>query len=153
MTSNAGTGPPYAAAPAATTQNYTPALVVLTSLFFMWGLITSLNDILIPHLKAIFTLSYVQAMLIQFCFFGAYFVMSLPSGFLVEQLGYRRGIIVGLCDRRHRLLGFYPAAATQSYPLFLAALFVLASRHHAAAGRRKPLRRDPRPARNAPRAD
>ena len=67
-----------------------PALVVLTSLFFMWGLITSLNDILIPHLKAIFTLSYVQAMLIQFCFFGAYFVMSFPSGFLVEKLGYRK---------------------------------------------------------------
>src|SRR5918993_2518705 len=97
MNSTSGTGP-QAAAPAEphSGPSYMPALVVLTSLFFMWGLITSLNDILIPHLKAIFTLSYVQASLIQFCFFGAYFVMSLPSGYLVEKLGYRRGIIIGL---------------------------------------------------------
>jgi FHS family L-fucose permease-like MFS transporter len=107
--------------------SYMPALVVLTSLFFMWGFITSLNDILIPHLKAIFTLSYVQAMLIQFSFFGAYFVMSVPSGYLVEKLGYRRGIIIGLSTAGIACLGFYPAASMQSYPLFLAALFVLAS--------------------------
>ncbi|MDY6946684.1 MAG: sugar MFS transporter [Pseudomonadota bacterium] len=107
--------------------SYLPALVVLTSLFFMWGFITSLNDILIPHLKAIFTLSYVQAMLIQFSFFGAYFVMSIPSGYLVEKLGYRRGIIIGLSTAGVACLGFYPAASMQSYPLFLAALFVLAS--------------------------
>lgn len=107
--------------------SYMPALVVLTSLFFMWGFITSLNDILIPHLKAIFTLSYVQAMLIQFSFFGAYFVMSVPSGYLVEKLGYRRGIIIGLSTAGIGCLGFYPAASMQSYPLFLAALFVLAS--------------------------
>jgi FHS family L-fucose permease-like MFS transporter len=107
--------------------SYMPALLVLTSLFFMWGFITSLNDILIPHLKAIFTLSYVQAMLIQFSFFGAYFVMSVPSGYLVEKLGYRRGIIIGLSTAGIACLGFYPAASLQSYPLFLAALFVLAS--------------------------
>ncbi|MBM0107270.1 sugar MFS transporter [Steroidobacter sp. S1-65] len=107
--------------------SYMPALVVLTSLFFMWGFITSLNDILIPHLKAIFTLSYVQAMLIQFSFFGAYFVMSVPSGYLVEKLGYRSGIIIGLATAGVGCLGFYPAASMQSYPLFLAALFVLAS--------------------------
>lgn len=107
--------------------SYLPALLVLTSLFFMWGFITSLNDILIPHLKAIFTLSYVQAMLIQFSFFGAYFVMSVPSGYLVEKLGYRRGIIIGLSTAGVACLGFYPAASMQSYPLFLAALFVLAS--------------------------
>jgi FHS family L-fucose permease-like MFS transporter len=107
--------------------NYTPALVVLTSLFFMWGLITSLNDILIPHLKALFSLSYVQAMLVQFCFFGAYFVMSIPSGYLVEKAGYRRGIIIGLATAGVGCLGFYPAASSQSYPLFLASLFVLAS--------------------------
>jgi FHS family L-fucose permease-like MFS transporter len=107
-------------------QKYTPALVVLTSLFFMWGLITSLNDILVPHLKAIFTLSYVQAMLIQFCFFGAYFVTSLPYGYLVERVGYRAGIIIGLVTAGIGCIGFYPAAALPSYPLFLAALFVLA---------------------------
>lgn len=107
--------------------SHLPALAVLTSLFFMWGFITSLNDILIPHLKAIFTLSYVQAMLIQFSFFGAYFVMSVPAGYLVEKLGYRRGIIIGLSTAGVACVAFYPAAALQLYPLFLGALFVLAS--------------------------
>jgi MFS transporter, FHS family, L-fucose permease len=107
--------------------SYTPALVVLTTLFFVWGLLTSLNDILVPHLKAIFTLSYLQAMLIQFCFFGAYFLTSLPAGLVVEKIGYRRSIVAGLCAAALGCLGFYPAAAVQSYPLFLAALFVLAA--------------------------
>jgi FHS family L-fucose permease-like MFS transporter len=106
---------------------FTPALVVLTSLFFVWGLLTSLNDILVPHLKAIFTLSYLQAMLIQFCFFGAYFIVSLPAGYLVEKVGYRLSIVLGLCAAGLGCLGFYPAASARSYPLFLAALFVLAS--------------------------
>ena len=99
-------------------NKYTPALIVLTSLFFMWGLITSLNDILIPHLKALFDLSYVQAMLIQFCFFGAYFVMSFPSGYLVERVGYRKGIIIGLLVAGLGCVGFYPAAAAHSYGFF-----------------------------------
>jgi FHS family L-fucose permease-like MFS transporter len=107
--------------------NYRPALVVLTSLFFMWGLITSLNDILIPHLKSVFTLSYVQAMLIQFCFFVAYLVMSFPAGYLVQKLGYKRGIIIGLTVAGAGCLLFYPAAGLRSYPFFLAALFILAS--------------------------
>jgi FHS family L-fucose permease-like MFS transporter len=110
-----------------TRSSHGPALIVLTSLFFVWGLITSLNDILVPHLKAIFTLNYVRAMLIQFCFFGAYFVASFPSGYLVERLGYRNGIVIGLSVAGLGCLGFYPAAALQSYPLFLASLFVLAS--------------------------
>jgi FHS family L-fucose permease-like MFS transporter len=104
-----------------------PALIVLTSLFFMWGLITSLNDILIPYLKALFELSYFEAMLIQFCFFGAYFVMSFPSGYLVEKVGYRKGIIIGLLVAGAGCLGFYPAASAHVYALFLIALFVLAS--------------------------
>jgi FHS family L-fucose permease-like MFS transporter len=108
-------------------NRYTPALIVLTSLFFMWGLITSLNDILIPYLKALFELSYFEAMLIQFCFFGAYFVMSFPSGFLVEKVGYRKGIIIGLIVAGVGCLGFYPAASAHVYALFLIALFVLAS--------------------------
>lgn len=112
---------------AARTTNYLAALIVLTSLFFMWGLITSLNDILIPHLKAAFSLNYVEAMLIQFCFFGAYFVMSLPSGYLVERVGYKRGIIIGLSTAGVGCLLFYPAAGTHSYGFFLGALFVLAS--------------------------
>jgi FHS family L-fucose permease-like MFS transporter len=111
----------------AKTPRFTGALVVLTSLFFIWGLITSLNDILIPHLKAAFELSYVQAMLIQFCFFGAYFVASLPSGVLVEKLGYKRGIVLGLAIAGVGCLLFYPAAGVRSYYFFLGALFVLAS--------------------------
>lgn len=109
------------------TTHYLAALIVLTSLFFMWGLITSLNDILIPHLKAAFSLNYVEAMLIQFCFFGAYFVMSLPSGYLVERAGYKRGIIIGLSTAGVGCLLFYPAAGSHSYVFFLGALFVLAS--------------------------
>lgn len=124
-----GTPPPATAlaAGASVERNYTVPLAVLTTLFFMWGLITSLNDILIPHLKGIFTLSYVQVMLIQFCFFGAYLVMSYPSGYLVERLGYRAGIIIGLSTAGVGCLMFYPAASLASYPFFLTALFVLAS--------------------------
>jgi FHS family L-fucose permease-like MFS transporter len=108
-------------------RTHTPALVVAASLFFSFGFITSLNDILVPHLKAIFTLNYTQAMLIQFCFFGAYFIVSLPAGFLVEKAGYRVSMVAGLCIAGVGCLGFYPAAVAHSYPLFLAALFTLAS--------------------------
>src|SRR5512136_3038134 len=107
--------------------NYTVPLVVLTSLFFMWGFITCLNDILIPHLKVVFDLNYTQVMLIQFTFFTAYFVVSLPSGFIVEKVGYKRGIVIGLVTAGIGCLMFYPAAGTRSYPIFLTALFVLAS--------------------------
>ncbi|GLX81135.1 sugar MFS transporter [Thalassotalea eurytherma] len=108
-------------------SNYRFALTSLTSLFFMWGFITCLNDILIPHLKAVFDLTYTQAMLIQFCFFGAYFLVSLPAGKLVKSLGYQKGIVVGLVIAAIGCLCFYPAASMQSYPVFLMALFVLAS--------------------------
>ena len=108
-------------------KNYTPALVVLTSLFFMWGFITCLNDILIPHLKTVFTLNYTQVMLIQFSFFTAYAIISLPSGILVEKIGYKNGIVVGLITAGAGCLLFYPAAGYQSYIMFLAALFILAS--------------------------
>ena len=103
------------------------SLTLLTSLFFIWGFITSLNDILIPHLKAVFTLNYTQAMLVQFCFFTAYFVISVPSGYLVEKIDYKGGIIAGLSITGIGCLLFYPAASQHSYPLFLTAFFVLAS--------------------------
>lgn len=103
------------------------ALVSLTSLFFMWGLITSLNDVLIPQLKAVFELSYTEAMMVQFCFFFAYFVVSLPAGNLVKRMGYKTGIVLGLVIAGIGCAGFYPAAEFQSYNYFLAALFVLAS--------------------------
>ncbi|ARU88753.1 sugar MFS transporter [Pseudomonas sp. M30-35] len=106
---------------------HTRALIVLTSLFFMWGLITSLNDILVPHLKAVFTLTYVQASMVQFSFFIAYFIMSFPAGRLVERIGYKSGIIAGLLVAGVGCTLFYPAASAHSYPFFLAALFILAT--------------------------
>lgn len=107
-------------------QNYLIPLTALTSLFFMWGFLTCLNDILIPHLKAVFSLNYTQAMLIQFCFFGAYFVVSVPAGYLVKRIGFKAGIVTGLMIAGLGCLMFYPAASLRYYPLFLGALFVLA---------------------------
>jgi FHS family L-fucose permease-like MFS transporter len=103
------------------------ALVSLTSLFFMWGFITCLNDILIPHLRGVFNLSYTQAMLIQSCFFGAYFLVSIPAGLIVKKVGYQKGIVTGLLVAALGCLMFYPAASLLSYPVFLFALFILAS--------------------------
>jgi len=108
-------------------KSYMGSLTVLTSLFFIWGFITALNDILIPHLKAVFTLNYAQAMLVQFCFFIAYFVFSVPSGYLVDKIHYKGGIITGLLIAGIGCLLFYPAAGLHSYPLFLIAFFVLAA--------------------------
>ncbi len=104
----------------------TGALVIVTILFFMWGLITSLNDILIPHLKSIYTLTYVQAMLVQFCFFGAYFIVSLPAGALIRRIGYQRGAVAGLLIAAGGCALFYPASFG-GYGLFLFAFFVLAA--------------------------
>ena len=108
-------------------KDYKFALISLTSLFFIWGFITCLNDILIPYLKGAFNLSYTQAMLIQFCFFGAYFIVSLPAGALVGKIGYKKGIVTGLGVASVGCLLFYPAADIGMYGLFLLALFVLAS--------------------------
>ena len=107
--------------------SYTVPLVVLTSLFFMWGFLTCLNDIIIPHLKAVFHLSYVQAMLVQFAFFIAFAVMSIPSGWIVKHFGYKRSILVGLATMAVGCSLFYPAAGLRSYNIFLGSLFVLAS--------------------------
>jgi len=103
------------------------ALISLTSLFFMWGFITCLNDILIPYLKGMFDLNYTQAMLIQFCFFGSYFIVSLPAGALVSKMGYKHGIVIGLTIACIGCLLFYPAAEVKIYAVFLFALFVLAA--------------------------
>lgn len=103
------------------------ALVALTSLFFMWGFITCLNDILVPHLRNVFSLNYTQSMLIQFCFFGAYFLVSLPAGAIVKRIRYKWGIVAGLVVAAIGCGLFVPAASERSYPLFLGALFVLAS--------------------------
>lgn len=107
-------------------KNYTFALTSLTILFFMWGFITCLNDILIPHLKTVFTLNYTEVMLIQFSFFTAYAVISLPAGMLVEKIGYKKGIVIGLITAGIGCVLFFPAAEYRSYYMFLGALFVLA---------------------------
>jgi FHS family L-fucose permease-like MFS transporter len=113
-------------------KNYTLPLVTLTSLFFMWGFITCMNDVLIPHLKKLFHLSYLESMLIQFCFFGAYFIGSLVyfiisyySGDPINKIGYKKGILLGLVISAIGCGTFYPAATSASYGIFLAALFIL----------------------------
>src|ERR1700691_5710355 len=118
------------AAPAATTlptSTDKPAMAMVTTLFFMWGFLTCLNDILIPHLKAIFDLSYAKAMLIQFSFFGAYFVFALPSGKLIKWFGYKKAMVGGLLTMGLGALLFVPAASAPSFPLFLTALIILAA--------------------------
>ncbi len=102
-------------------------LIMLTSLFFIWGFITSLNDILIPHLRNAFSLNYTQAMLIQFSFFGAYFIASIPAGIYLKKVGYQKGLVTGLIIAGIGCVGFYPAARELSYIIFLLALFVLAT--------------------------
>jgi MFS transporter, FHS family, L-fucose permease len=125
--SNSGSNAGGTKSSATGANTYQFALVALTSLFFMWGFITCLNDILIPHLKNVFSLNYTQSMLIQFCFFGAYFIVSLPAGALVKRISYKWGIVVGLLIAAIGCALFIPAAAYRVYALFLGALFVLAT--------------------------
>jgi MFS transporter, FHS family, L-fucose permease len=103
------------------------AMAMVTTLFFMWGFLTVLNDILIPHLKSIFTLNYAEVMLIQFSFFSAYFVFAFPSGKLIERVGYKKSMVAGLFTMAAGALLFIPAASAPSFPLFLTALIVLAA--------------------------
>ena len=97
------------------------------ALFFIFGGITSLNDVILPKLKELFTLNYTQAMLVQFCFFTAYLVVGIPGAQLVKRIGYMRGATVGLLTMMAGCLLFIPASRTATYSLFLLALFVLAS--------------------------
>jgi len=106
---------------------YGSALAVVTTLFFMWGFLTCLNDILVPHLKSIFELNYTRVMLIQFAFFGAYFLFSVPSAKLIDWIGYQRSMVAGLLIMGTGAFLFLPAASVPSYPLFLVALIVLAA--------------------------
>ena len=101
--------------------------IFVFALFFIFGGITSLNDVLIPKLKELFTLSYFEAMLIQSAFFAAYFFISLPAAALVRRLGYMRSAVAGLLTMMAGCLLFIPASQTGTFALFLAALFVLAS--------------------------
>ena len=112
---------------ASASQNYGRPLAVLTSLFFMWGFLTCLNDILVPHLKSIFELSYTRVMLVQFAFFSAYFLFSVPWSKVVNAIGYQRAMVAGLLMMAFGAFLFLPAASTASYPLFLTALIILAA--------------------------
>ncbi len=103
------------------------ALSMVTLLFFLWGFITVLNDILVPHLKAIFDLDYTKVMLIQFAFFSAYFLFSLPWAKVIDTIGYKKTMVTGLLTMSVGALLFIPAASAPSYPLFLGALLVLAA--------------------------
>ncbi len=122
LSTNTGTKPGSNAA-----STNVAALSMVTTLFFVWGFLTSLNDILIPHLKSIFDLSLAQASLVQSAFFASYFIFSLPAGKLVERIGYKRTMVVGLLVMAIGAVLFIPAAAAPSYPLFLGALIVLAA--------------------------
>lgn len=108
------------------TTNYS-AMAMVTTLFFIWGFCTVLNDALIPHLQSIFSLSYVQASLIQLAFFGSYFIFAQPAGKLVETVGYQRTMVIGLVTMAIGALLFIPAATMVLYPLFLGAQVVLAA--------------------------
>ena len=120
MTSNADAKPNPSA-------NYTVPLVILTSLFFIWGFLTVLNDILIPHFKGMFNLSHFQSTLVQSAFFSAYFVVSIPAGMLVNRLGYKHGVVLGLAIAGVGCSIFYPAASYHVFNIFLFALFVMAA--------------------------
>jgi FHS family L-fucose permease-like MFS transporter len=108
-------------------QSYTGALAVLTTLFFMWGSLTSLNDVLIPFAQNVFKLKLAASMLIQTAFFSAYFVVSIPAAKIIDWIGYKRAILVGLLTMVVACLAFYPAAKIPSFPFFLAALIILAA--------------------------
>ena len=109
-----------------TKNNYRNALIFLTTLFFLWGFITVLVDSLIPRIRDLFTLTYFQAGLVQFAFFGAYFVLSIPAGFLLSKIGYKKGIVLGLITMAVGCALFYPAASYRTFPVFLLAYFILA---------------------------
>src|SRR5215813_2700059 len=108
-------------------ENYTRPLAIVTTLFFMWGFLTCLNDILVPHLKSIFDLSYAKVMLVQFAFFSGYFLFSLPWARFVNRIGYQRTMVVGLLTMACGAFLFLPAASAASFPLFLGALLILAA--------------------------
>src|SRR6202050_1996464 len=106
-----------AAAPASADTTYSRPLIIVTTLFFMWGFLTCLNDILVPHLRSIFDLSYTRVMLVQFAFFSAYFLFSVPWSKIVNTIGYQRTMVIGLLTMALGAFLFLPAASAVSYPL------------------------------------
>ena len=107
-------------------KSYRSSLILLTILFFLWGFITVLVDSLIPRLRELFTLSYFQAGMVQFAFFGAYFLLSIPASYMLSKIGYKKGIILGLITMALGCLLFYPAASYRVFGVFMLAYFILA---------------------------
>jgi len=106
--------------------SYSSSFILLTTLFFLWGFITVLVDSLIPRLRELFTLTYFQAGLVQFAFFGAYFLLSIPASYILSKIGYKKGIILGLLTMAAGCLLFYPAASYRVFGIFMLAYFILA---------------------------
>src|SRR5947209_2108586 len=119
--------PTASAATPAGAPAYRPTLVLLASLFFMWGFITVINNTLLPHLRSVFDLNYAQTTLLESVWFIAYFVASLPSAKLIEWIGYRRALVAGLAIMAAGALLMIPAARIPSYAVVMIALFVIAS--------------------------
>lgn len=107
-------------------KSYRSSFILLTTLFFLWGFITVLVDSLIPRLRELFTLTYFQAGLVQFAFFGAYFLLSIPASYILSKIGYKKGIILGLLTMATGCLLFYPAASYRVFGVFMLAYFILA---------------------------
>ena len=107
-------------------KSYRSSFILLTTLFFLWGFITVLVDSLVPRLRELFTLSYAQAIMVQFAFFGAYFVLSIPASYILSKIGYKKGIILGLLTMALGCLLFYPAASYRIFGIFILAYFILA---------------------------
>ena len=129
---------------------YRNSIAILIVLFFMWGFLTCMNDILIPYLKEVFVLNFFEAMLVQFAFFGAYFIgsliyflLSVRIGDPINKIGYKRGIVIGLIIAGIGCLLFYPAAEYKIYGFFLSALFILGPWIYHASDRGKSIRIDP----------
>ena len=123
----AGSDPIQNAPALSTSGSYIRPLAILTTLFFLWGFLTSLNDILVPHLKSISDFDYTKVMLVQFAFFSAYFLFSVPWSMVVNKIGYQKTMVVGLVTMSLGALLFVPAASIPSFPLLLTGLMILAA--------------------------
>lgn len=114
----------------ATNKSYKSAFIFLTTLFFLWGFITVLVDSLVPRLKDVFEMSYAKTVLVQFAFFVAFFVFSLPAGFILSKIGYKKGIVLGLLTMALGCLLFYPAASYRAFPVFFNRIFYASWRNY-----------------------
>ncbi len=108
-------------------KGYLPILAIIVTIFFVVGFVTALNDILVPHLKQLYKLNYVKALLVQFSFFAGYGLMSIPASYFISRFGYKSGLLVGLVTAAVGCLGFIPAAHLDIYGVFLSSLFILAT--------------------------